>query len=349
MLINTHFRLETKSEIMEIKKLLLILVCVLAFKSHAQSYTFTATTATYTNLTGSTSLNGTATWDDPDYTIPIGFNFQYFGDVLNNIYISNIGYGGDLADVPNYTGVVAILRAYGADIIDRGYDFAVDEAPTGSLSNISYKLEGAAGNRILKIEWNNVGFYSDVSQNGASATNATNFQLWLFETDNSIELHFGPNTITNTSLVFEGYPGSSVALLESVDLNSQTIGANGALVLTGDPINPTFSTVTTVSEFESSTLNGVIPNGTVYRFTVSGLSIDEFETAALKLFPNPSNDFITISGLEQQEDYTIYNVMGREITQGSIDSNTLLNIENFSNGLYFIEFRNGITLKFIKN
>lgn len=333
---------------MKLKKLLFALFCLSAFNLIGQSYTFSITNATYNSLNDSTSLNGTATWDDPLFAIPVGFDFEYFGEVLNTLYLSDIGLGGLLTDTPNDFGVISILQLYGADIIDRGFNFNVGESPTGSLSSISYKLEGSVGNRILKIEWNNVGFFEDVSINGSSNSNATNFQLWVFEIDNSFEIHFGPNSITDLNLAFEGASGTNITLVEELDTDNETLGVNGAYVLLGSPVNPTFSNVNTLIEIENSALNGVIPNGTVYRFTPVPLNVDGFEISNVTLFPNPASKIVNITGLKQKEVYSIYDFTGRLIKKSTVDVDETITIENLTNGLYLIQFKNGETLKFIK-
>lgn len=333
---------------MKLKKLLFALFCLSAYILVGQSYNFSTTNTTYTSLTDSTSLNGTATWDDPSFVIPVGFDFEYFGEVLNTLYISDIGLGGLLADTPNDFGVISILQLYGADIIDRGFNFNLGESPTGSLSSISYKLEGSAGNRILKIEWNNVGFFEDVFINGSSNSNATNFQLWVFEINNSFEIHFGPNSITDLNLAFEGASGTNITLVEELDTDNETLGVNGAYVLLGSPVDPTFSNVNTLTEIENSALNGVIPNGTVYRFTPVPLNVVGFDISKLSLFPNPASTILNITGLKQKEAYCIYDYTGRLITKNTVDVDETITIENLSNGLYLLQFNNGVTLKFIK-
>lgn len=71
---------------MKITNLLIVVFCALAFNVHSQSYDFSATTGSYSDLVASTTLNKGMTWDDPQFTIPIGFNFQYFNTTLNHIY-----------------------------------------------------------------------------------------------------------------------------------------------------------------------------------------------------------------------------------------------------------------------
>jgi hypothetical protein len=90
--------------------------------------------------------------------------------------------------------------------------------------------------------------------------------------------------------------------------------------------------------------------GFVYeRSTDQSLSISEIELGnSIKLFPNPSTEFIQISGLSKPEKYTIYNIIGSEISYGKVTSNEVIDIKNFANGLYFLKFNNGKTLKFLK-
>ena len=85
------------------------------------------------------------------------------------------------------------------------------------------------------------------------------------------------------------------------------------------------------------------------RSTDQTLSTNEFELENnIKLFPNPSSELIQISGLKENENYRIYNISGSEIKNGIVSNNEQIDIRNFSNGLYFLKFDNGNTIKFIK-
>ncbi len=79
------------------------------------------------------------------------------------------------------------------------------------------------------------------------------------------------------------------------------------------------------------------------------LSIDDVSLLnSIKLHPNPSSDFIQVSGLTTSENYSIYNILGAKISQGAVSDNQMINIENFTNGMYFMKFDNGNTIKFTK-
>ena len=68
----------------------------------------------------------------------------------------------------------------------------------------------------------------------------------------------------------------------------------------------------------------------------------------LFIYPNPSNDFIIISGLKKSNQYIIYNTLGVKTDSGNIFNNEKINIQNFSNGMYFIILENGSIQKFLK-
>jgi hypothetical protein len=86
--------------------------------SYCQTYTFAAFTAGYNNLVVPTSLNNGVTWDDPDFAVPIGFDFEYFAQSTNSIQITGDGLGGDLKeDDCNVDPFDSQLIPYGADIM----------------------------------------------------------------------------------------------------------------------------------------------------------------------------------------------------------------------------------------
>ncbi len=75
---------------------------------------------------------------------------------------------------------------------------------------------------------------------------------------------------------------------------------------------------------------------------------EDHTTFNVKLFPNPSSDFLNFSNLKQSEPYTIYNVLGSEVLKGTIANKESIDIRNLTKGLYLLNFENGGTLKFIK-
>ena len=87
----------------------------------------------------------------------------------------------------------------------------------------------------------------------------------------------------------------------------------------------------------------------ISKINIPILSINNYSTTSpIKVHPNPSNNFITINGLIKKENYKIYNTIGSEIDTGSIINNDKIDIRYLTNGIYFLKFANGNTIKFIK-
>jgi len=304
----------------------------------AQSvYNFETENIPYQDLTGSTSLNNGQIWDDPAYTIPIGFDFQLGTFNFDTIYIVEWGVGGALSSTPNDTGVLPLIIPIGQDIYSR------EDINGISISPISYKLEGTVGNQILIIEWKNVGFLDD-----STGDDYMNLQLWLYEASNIIEYHYGDNEINNPDESYEGETGPYVSLLTAYNMDSDELEDN-AYVLSGEPSNPTVLVYNQGDEAEGAPLVGNIPNGTVYRFTPGELSTNDFSEAKLSIYPNPVSNqlFIQTEILEYQ--ISVYNELGQKIRFTS-DRNSI-NVTNFSKGLYFIKINTNdgtIVKKFIK-
>ncbi|MDO5655921.1 MAG: hypothetical protein Q4G27_07255 [Flavobacteriaceae bacterium] len=103
--------------------------------------------------------------------------------------------------------------SFGAHVSDRALNADLGNlGQGGGLSPISYVLEGEIGTRIFKMQYSNIGFREDIEANNIS-TDFANFQLWLYESTNIIEVHFGESLITDNSLDFQGNPGPFVALI----------------------------------------------------------------------------------------------------------------------------------------
>ncbi|MBK9105495.1 MAG: hypothetical protein IPL92_13250, partial [Saprospiraceae bacterium] len=116
-------------------------------------YSLTTLSEPYEDLTGGVSINNGELWDDPTYSIPIGFAFELNGNTITSLEFG--GVGALLASPTAEPDVATAVFPFEMDMIDRG-DLAGE-----SQSPLSYKLEGPAGSRILKVEWNNAGSFSE--------------------------------------------------------------------------------------------------------------------------------------------------------------------------------------------
>lgn len=301
-------------------------------------YEFQTENLPYQDLVGSTSLNKGQIWDDPAYAIPLGFNLDIGGLSYNKIYFPADGLGGILSTFPAMEfGKTALIVPIAQDLIDLG------ETIGTSLSPISYLIDGTAGNRIVKIEWKNAGFWDDTT-----VSDFIDFQVWIYEGTNVIEYRYGPNQVNNPSESYEMEDGPVVAMAPLVDNDAQMF-VQPALFLTGNPVNPTV-TVLNGNDFPLGSLVGSIPEGTVYRFIPKPLSTDDFAKDTFQIFPNPSSDYLNIKTSIGEYEFVIYNSLGQKMDAALSDGK--LNISILANGFYFLKLstHQGTTVKkFLKN
>jgi hypothetical protein len=157
------------------------------------AYQFATSSQEYLTLQNSIPITHEwAPWNrNSIFSIPVGFSFRFCDSVFDTVRISwgsSLYFGnGPLSDnhcLAGFSGAITDL-------------FWIVPGATESLSPVSFENAGIPGSRILKIQWANTGFIS------GSVTDFINFQIWLYEGSNAIEVHFGPQHIT-ASFVYEG-------------------------------------------------------------------------------------------------------------------------------------------------
>lgn len=85
----------------------------------------------------------------------------------------------------------------------------------------------------------------------------------------------------------------------------------------------------------------------------SGVSVEEMnELNAIRLYPNPANTFIQITGLKNNARVSFYNSIGQMLSDGNTSNNEIISIEDLPNGFYTVKIESGNhvkTIKLIKN
>lgn len=309
------------------KTLFLSLIALLSVQNIIAQYTFSMYNQPYQDLTNPISLNNNMTWEFPNYTIPIGFDFYFANDALNTFYISSAFSPAIIVSSTNLTNTISEIIPFGIGICDRNINYITFEPELGSASPISYQLTGNVGNRIFKLEYKNVGFENDIWVNDERASDYANFQLWCYETSNIVEFRYGDSHFEHFSDSFNDETGPLVCVLPFANINGPT--QNG-IILQGAADNPSVSYSTSVSY-----INGVPPNGTVYRFTPITASIQQENKKNLcSIAPNPAQDFFKIQNIDNLKEGYIYDTFGKLVF--TFYNNTV-DISHFTKGMYLVK------------
>lgn len=295
------------------KTLILLIVAVVAIhKVNAQTqYKFSTASAPYTTLSGGISFHSIL----PDTTIKAGFPIEINGIANDTLYL-RLPFARMNTQQPNAPTVS--FQAFGAEQINGTHE---------------YLISGSIGNQILKLQFSNIKFSHDYT-----GQDFINYQIWYYESDKTIEIHFGPGSVTNSQSYF--VVGQGVK-------NGAAIGFNN-LWLAGTPSNPTTTTLS------GSTLNGTPPSGTIYRFVVSPTNLPDnvSNTKCQSLIhPNPASDMLYFTEEVFNSGYVISDITGKIWLKGRAKA-APLNISGLAKGSYIIklvnEKKNTVTQYFIK-
>ncbi len=310
-------------------RLLAITICsfVLSLSVVAQPYYFTQGTQTYSEETGGTSVNGTTVWSTAQaFWTPIGFSFTFMGNTYDSVKV----------------------EATGRIIFDNSHyyffdGFAVyglrDKGTSSSQSPITAHLTGSPGNRILKIQYKNATYTGD-------QTATVNFQVWLHESDNALELHMGPTTINNMSGAIGSGGGSGVFNITSYSPLTYGYG----LVGYGDP-SATMSDSTISGTGVSTSAISVYPapsNGDKLRYALTTSSgVGENVVENVELIKSNDGSTVIINPKYQDLEYVIYDLKGSVIRAGRLPSTLYVDVSNLKQGIYVIQVADKES-KFIK-
>jgi hypothetical protein len=228
-----------------LKNRLLLIVSLFCFSiiqtlaQSASTYSFVASSGTYTNIATGTDVNGIEVDDATVSGIPIGFTFTYCGTGYTTASVSSNGwlsfqtttYSGLTNDLDNDANGIRPLLAPLWDDLD------------GAGGVAKYETTGVAGSRIFTMEWRNW-------QWNYSATGAViSFQVKLYESDNHIEFIYRQEATAVNS-------GSA-----SIGICDASLGATHFLSLDGTGAAPSAS-----STVETITLGTKPATGQIYRF-----------------------------------------------------------------------------------
>ncbi len=286
-----------------------------------------------------TSLSQGIVWDDPDFEFPIGFDFEFFSFTTSNLMVSGDLLGAGVIGNPDAlkSDANAFLPAF-SDFTDLAYA-NFEEGSENGISNISHITEGEEGNRIMKLEWQNVGFYGEVSS--GTANNYINVQLWLYEADQSIEFRYGPSLINQEDLeiVFDGIPGPLSGLICSLPFEEgEVVGT----LLDGDTSNP-FLVEFDEDAYEPPSLEGMPVSGRVYRWERNVISVEEnLGSIDLNVFPNPFEELINLNSGFEIESIQITDMAGKVVLESALQCKTCqLNTESLASGIYLVKMKIG--------
>lgn len=229
-------------------------------------------------LTDSVFTDSFDVWWGNEWILPLDFTFNFAGVDYDTLVVSG-GYflfdiNSDETYIFNFDGPSLISASYWTNPIRE------------ELSPVTYKYEGPVGQRILKVQHENVAFFDGVEED------VINFQTWFYEGSNAIEYRYGPSNIVSDNIYSnpDGFTlGPMVGLVDQIWSSDEPL----IILVAGDAAAP----VATTNPYEfPEGLIGTPPENMVYQFSPSTVSVSESVIQnEILMLPNPTEGHINIS------------------------------------------------------
>lgn len=267
-------------------------------------------------------------WDDPEFSVPIGFTFSFLGneiESLDQIGLGSLMFGMTTSQEPLFCGLMPV----GFDLADRGI---VGEEP----SLIRYQTTGNPGERVFAIEWHNAGLYEEIFESDTVPVSSLNFQIWLYEIDHSIEFRFG-------SMMYPAFePEFDEQIITSIFLDYNFSSDEGnILTLSGHPAFCFLENINSAEELGIYSLSYYV-SSMVYRFEPTSIpfSLDENNHVSYSIYPNPTSNKLTVDYGDLNGVVTtikLYNASGKLIFEQESTSSQTIDVSEFAKGMYSLE------------
>jgi|GEM_PF-2061814 len=224
--------------------------------SNIGAYVFSTTTSPYQTIVGGVGTTAMTTLSSMDDSISasqtLPFTFNYGGTNFTTYKINSNGWinlGAASTSTTNYSSLSGtdnnVIAAFNRDL----------NGNNTTATTYYVQTVGTAPNRITKIEWVNIKSFSSTIN-----PETGNFQVWLYESSNAIEIRYGSFTSasarTTTGTVQVGLRGASTAAANVRSLSN-----------TGSWSTPTVGTSSAATCALGTFAAPFLPdNGRVYRF-----------------------------------------------------------------------------------
>ena len=250
-------------------------------------YICTSTTETYVPLGTSATVMSPSSQDDGYAALTLPFNLSFGNATFNSgssIYVCTNGYitlnTSYSSTTPSTSGNYSVISPLGHDLHMR------------DNGKMKYQVTGTTPDRVLTIEWNNVESYS--------AGNVYNFQVKLYESNDTIKFCYGNNVVTASKSVY-------CFLREYTE--------NESIIITNGWNSPVFNT-TSASFSQSLDASSYPSAGKTYTFVRPYVACDKPATLTVSNVTANSADFAWTAGGSE----TAWEVACAPVT---VDVNTL--------------------------
>ncbi|RYD59383.1 MAG: T9SS type A sorting domain-containing protein [Sphingobacteriales bacterium] len=187
-----------------------------------------------------------------------------------------------------------------------------------SNGTYSYQISGQSGNRIVKLQYRNVKFDHDMS-----GADYANYQVWLYESDKTMEIRFGKSSVMNEEWSYYHNAGGPA-------IGMKNLWLKGAC---SSPVADTSS---------ETRLTGTPENGQIFQFFYKPVGIGDVAVTKpeVSVYPNPVTDRLFIKTTEKT-DIVLTDISGRILLQTQMVDGSL-DVRHLMPGIYLLHINDQV-------
>ncbi|MFD2565577.1 BspA family leucine-rich repeat surface protein [Aquimarina rubra] len=267
------------------------------------------------------------------------FGASSFNQPLNNWNVSNVQYISSMFDGASafnqpldswdVSGVVSLAFLFRNA---RAFNQPLDSWDVNNIEYMNSMFDGASTFNQPLNSWDvgNVRFMTEMFD-GATAFNQP-LNNWNISSVTQMD-----NMLRRSYLSIENYDTTLQGWATLTNLqNNVTLGANNLNYCNGEaPRN------LLINNFGWTIIDAGLD--------CSNLSINDESLRFATLYPNPATDYISISNSNTQDNYTIYNILGKKVNSDLLLPESKISVTHLEKGIYFLKLGNLKALRFVKN
>lgn len=267
----------------------------------------------------------------------------------NYLYVTN-PYGGEIVKIDLtsqiYTPVSLFKTSDTPDgIAIKGNDLYFSLEVSGTIA----KIDISEVNPVMKI------VASGFSDPTGIAIHGNNLYVAEFNGNRISKLDISSDNPVRMDYMTELNNPTEILVYEDKLLVSE-FSNNRILLVNIDNTTPVIiDTITNITQPTGLFINNsdlyvcVYGENKIIKMPISTLNVQNNSSIEnIILYPNPSSDFVTITGISKPLTYEVNNYLGVKVMKGTITNKSNIDIRNLPIGVYFIILENGISKKIIK-
>jgi len=153
-------------------------------------------------------------------------------------------------------------------------------------------------------------------------------------------------TDVSTNIAMTSFPASYVDANGHLMTKDELLAANPH----GDTPTPTnyYFELRPLTGSDANFTPPALPPNSFISFIENGTASNQrLNFSSVKVYPNPTNSILNISGIKDTQTITIHNILGQQVKK--FKNQETINVSDLTNGIYFLQTDNGLKRKILVN